>query len=95
MLRQAGYHTALIGKADIYRDRTVATACGTAYRMREYGFDEPIKTGGQQQTCRVPSEHTDWLRLRLAIENPARRRLTDSGICYSISPPVVTKGHNP
>jgi choline-sulfatase len=61
MLRQAGYHTALIGKADIYRDRTVKHARDTAYRMREYGFDEPIETGGQQQTCQVRSEYTDWL----------------------------------
>ncbi len=61
MLRKAGYHTALIGKADIYRDRTVEHARDTAYRMHEYGFDEPIETGGQQQTCQVRSEYTDWL----------------------------------
>jgi hypothetical protein len=30
--------------------------------MNQYGFDEPIETGGQQQTATVESEYTDFLK---------------------------------
>jgi arylsulfatase len=61
-LREAGYLTAMIGKCDLYRDRSVAHARETIYRMNRYGFDDPIETGGQQQTALVQSEYTDFLK---------------------------------
>jgi arylsulfatase len=61
-LRESGYHTAMIGKCDLYRDRSVKHVRETVYRMDQYGFDEPIETGGQQQTALVESEYTDFLK---------------------------------
>jgi choline-sulfatase len=61
-LRDAGYHTAMIGKCDIYRDRRVKHVRETIYRMNQYGFEEAIETGGQQQTATVESEYTDFLK---------------------------------
>ncbi|HLF76087.1 MAG TPA: sulfatase-like hydrolase/transferase [Dehalococcoidia bacterium] len=63
-LREAGYYTAMIGKCDLYRDRSVSHVRETIYRMNQYGFDEPIETGGQQQTALVHSEYTDFLQAK-------------------------------
>jgi arylsulfatase len=61
-LQEAGYLTAMVGKCDLYRDRSVEHVRQTLDRMRRYGFEDAIETGGQQQTALVQSEYTDFLR---------------------------------
>lgn len=46
-LREAGYHTALLGKAHLYRDKglTVSHVNDLAYQLRSLGFSEVHETG--------------------------------------------------
>jgi choline-sulfatase len=64
-LREAGYHTALLGKAHLYRaeDKTSAHIDDQAERLRSLGFAEVHETGDKFSGL-VPNAYTDHLRDR-------------------------------
>ena len=61
-LRQAGYHTALLGKAHLYRDDTgqVTHTRQMADRLRGLGFAEVFETGDKFGT--IPNPYLDLLQ---------------------------------
>ena len=61
-LREAGYHTALIGKAHLYRDENLAIAHmdEMAGRLRSLGFSEVCETGDKFVGA-IPTRYTDYL----------------------------------
>lgn len=64
-LQQAGYHTAMVGKAHLVRDDLlpVAHVDEMASRLVTHGFDEVIETGDKFATT-IPNRYTDHLRAR-------------------------------
>jgi choline-sulfatase len=64
-LREAGYHTALIGKAHLYRDEvhTAAHVAELADRLRVLGFAEVLETGDKFSSSML-NPYTDHLRTR-------------------------------
>jgi choline-sulfatase len=64
-LREAGYHTALVGKAHLYRDEvhTAGHVDQLANRLRALGFAEVRETGDKFGTS-MPNRYTDHLRER-------------------------------
>ena len=62
-LREAGYHTSLLGKAHLYRDEklTVAHIDEMAGRLEALGFAEVFETG-DKFIPKVPTRYTDYLR---------------------------------
>ena len=58
-MRDAGYHTATIGKMHLYPHR--AGAAAGLDIMRGYGFDEITEIGGKLASGRVRSDYTDHL----------------------------------
>ncbi|MFL6240235.1 MAG: sulfatase [Actinomycetes bacterium] len=62
-LRETGYHTALVGKAHLYRDETVsAHVADLAPRLQGLGFSEVHETGDKFATS--PNPYTDDLARR-------------------------------
>ena len=61
-LREAGYHTSLLGKAHLYRDEiiTVDHIDDMAPRLRRLGFAEVFETGDKFMG-KMPSRYTDFL----------------------------------
>ncbi len=68
-LREAGYHTALLGKAHLYRDETrqAAHIDDLAPRLEQLGFAEVHETGDKFSGDR-PNRYTDHLRARGLFE---------------------------
>lgn len=64
-LREAGYHTAMIGKAHLYRDEAhdARHVDDLAPRLRALGFAEVHETGDKFATS-MPNAYTDHLRER-------------------------------
>jgi arylsulfatase A-like enzyme len=64
-LREAGYHTALIGKAHLYRDEfhNAAHVNELAPRLQALGFTEVHETGDKFSSS-TPNRYTDHLRQR-------------------------------
>jgi len=61
-LREAGYHTALLGKAHLYREEivTVAHMDDMASRLEALGFAEVFETG-DKFIPKIPTRYTDYL----------------------------------
>jgi arylsulfatase len=61
-LRDAGYHTSLLGKAHLYRDEkvTVSHIDDMAGRLEELGFAEVFETG-DKFIPKIPNRYTDFL----------------------------------
>ena len=61
-LREAGYHTSLLGKAHLYRDEklTVSHIDDMAGRLEALGFAEVFETG-DKFVSKIPSRYTDYL----------------------------------
>jgi len=68
-LREAGYHTALIGKAHLYRDENLIAAHidELAYRLMALGFSEVHETGDKFLPA-VPTAYSDYLAGRGLLE---------------------------
>ena len=64
-LRESGYHSAMIGKAHLYRDEThtAAHVDDLAGRLQALGFDEVLESGDKFSTG-MPNRYTDALRDR-------------------------------
>lgn len=64
-LRQAGYHTALLGKAHLYLDENLEARHidDLAWRLEALGFAEVLETG-DKFVSRIPSRYTDYLLAR-------------------------------
>jgi arylsulfatase len=64
-LREAGYHTALLGKAHLYGDErlSVAHMDEMAGRLRALGFAEVFETG-DKFVSKIPTRYTDYLSQR-------------------------------
>jgi len=64
-LREAGYHTALVGKAHLYRDDTheALHVDDHAHRLRTLGFSE-VRETGDKFAGSTPNRYTDHLRER-------------------------------
>ena len=64
-LREAGYHTALVGKAHLYRDDTHAASHVDehAHRLEALGFAE-VRETGDKFSGSTPNRYTDHLRDR-------------------------------
>ena len=64
-LREAGYHTSLLGKAHLYLDEnlTVSHIDDMAGRLEALGFAEVFETG-DKFVSKIPSRYTDYLAAR-------------------------------
>ncbi|MGA2930774.1 MAG: sulfatase-like hydrolase/transferase [Acidimicrobiales bacterium] len=64
-LREAGYHTSLLGKAHLYLDENlpVAHIDDMAGRLQELGFAEVFETG-DKFVGKIPNRYTDFLSAR-------------------------------
>ena len=76
-LREAGYHTAMIGKAHLYRDEAhdARHVDDLASRLRALGFAEVHETGDKFATS-MPNAYTDHLRER-GLLDAYRRHIAD------------------
>jgi choline-sulfatase len=76
-LREAGYHTALIGKAHLYRDEAhdARHVNALAPRLHALGFAEVHETGDKFATS-MPNAYTDHLRER-GLLDVYRRHIAD------------------
>jgi choline-sulfatase len=76
-LREAGYHTSLLGKAHLYLDENlpVAHIDDMAGRLRDLGFAEVFETG-DKFVGKVPNRYTDFLAAR-GLLDPYRRHIAD------------------
>ncbi len=68
-LREAGYHTSLLGKAHLYRDEnlTVSHIDEMAGRLEALGFAEVFETG-DKFVSKIPSRYTDYLAGRELLD---------------------------
>ncbi len=68
-LREAGYHTALLGKAHLYLDENLAARHidDLAWRLEALGFSEVLETG-DKFVSKIPSRYTDSLSDRGLLE---------------------------
>jgi choline-sulfatase len=68
-MRDAGYHTALLGKAHLYRDEIVEAAHidDLAPRLEALGFTEVFETG-DKFIPPIPNRYTDYLAQRGLLE---------------------------
>ena len=68
-LREAGYHTALLGKAHLYRDdiHEARHVDDHAHRLQALGFSE-IRETGDKFSGSTPNRYTDHLRERGLLE---------------------------
>jgi choline-sulfatase len=68
-LREAGYHTSLLGKAHLYLDENlpVAHVDDMAWRLRELGFTEVFETG-DKFVGKIPNRYTDFLSDRRLLD---------------------------
>jgi arylsulfatase len=64
-LREAGYHTTLLGKAHLYRDEKAECAHidDLAPRLKRLGFSE-VRETGDKFVGETPNRYTDHLRVR-------------------------------
>ncbi len=64
-LREAGYHTALLGKAHLYLDENLAARHidDLAWRLEALGFSE-VRETGDKFVSKIPSRYTDSLSAR-------------------------------
>jgi arylsulfatase len=76
-LREAGYHTTLLGKAHLYRDEilTAAHIDDLADRLTALGFAEVHETG-DKFSGEIPNRYTDHLRERGLLDT-YRRHIAD------------------
>lgn len=76
-LREAGYHTALIGKAHLYRDEGLEAAHidDLAERLMKLGFGEVHETGDKFVSS-IPSTYTDFLAER-GLLDAYKRHIAD------------------
>jgi arylsulfatase len=76
-LRQAGYHTSLLGKAHLYLDDnlTVAHIDDMAPRLEALGFAEVFETGDKFMS-KTPSRYTDFLAAQGLLDT-YRRHIAD------------------
>jgi arylsulfatase len=76
-LREAGYHTALVGKAHLYRDEILDAAHvdDLAGRLMALGFSE-VRETGDKFIGKIPTRYTDYLRQRGLLED-YRRHIAD------------------
>jgi arylsulfatase len=76
-LREAGYHTALLGKAHLYLDEklTVSHMDDMAGRLAGLGFAEVFETG-DKFVGKVPTRYTDYLAGR-GLLDAYRRHIAD------------------
>jgi choline-sulfatase len=68
-LREAGYHTALLGKAHLYLDEKLDARHidDVAWRLEALGFSEVLETG-DKFVSKIPSRYTDFLSGRGLLE---------------------------
>lgn len=68
-LRQAGYHTALVGKAHLYRDEVLQARHidDLAGRLMQLGFSE-VRETGDKFVGKIPNRYTDYLSERGLLE---------------------------
>ncbi len=68
-LREAGYHTSLLGKAHLYLDEnlTVSHIDDMAGRLEALGFAEVFETG-DKFVSKIPSRYTDFLSQRHLLD---------------------------
>ena len=68
-LREAGYHTALLGKAHLYLDENLAARHidDLAWRLEALGFSEVLETG-DKFVSKIPSRYTDSLSAQGLLE---------------------------
>jgi arylsulfatase len=76
-LREAGYHTALLGKAHLYLDEqlTVAHIDDMAGRLEALGFAEVFETG-DKFIGKIPTKYTDYLSGR-GLLDAYKRHIAD------------------
>jgi arylsulfatase len=76
-LRDAGYHTTLLGKAHLYRDElhTVEHIDDLAWRLSDLGFAE-VRETGDKFAGETPNRYTDALRDRDLLD-AYRRHIAD------------------
>jgi choline-sulfatase len=76
-LRDAGYHTTLLGKAHLYRDElhTVEHIDDLAWRLRDLGFAE-VRETGDKFAGETPNRYTDALKDR-GLLDAYRRHVAD------------------
>jgi len=76
-LREAGYHTSLLGKAHLYLDEnlTVAHIDAMAGRLEQLGFAEVFETG-DKFIGKIPTRYTDYLAGR-GLLDAYRRHVAD------------------
>jgi arylsulfatase A-like enzyme len=76
-LREAGYHTALLGKAHLYLDEklTVAHMDEMAGRLEDLGFAEVFETGDKFMP-KIPTRYSDYLASAGWLD-AARKHLAD------------------
>jgi choline-sulfatase len=76
-LREAGYHTAMLGKAHLYLDERldVAHTDRMAGRLHELGFSEVFETG-DKFISKIPTRYTDYLEQEGLLE-AYRKHLAD------------------
>jgi choline-sulfatase len=68
-LREAGYHTALLGKAHLYLDENVAARHidDLSWRLVSLGFSEVLETG-DKFVSKIPSRYTEYLSAHGLLE---------------------------
>jgi choline-sulfatase len=68
-LRDAGYHTVMLGKAHLYRDEvhTARHVDDLAFRLEQLGFAE-VEESGDKFSTSMPNRYTDSLRERGLFE---------------------------
>jgi arylsulfatase len=76
-LREAGYHTSLLGKAHLYRDETLTVSHidDMAGRLEELGFAEVFETG-DKFAPKIPTRYTDFLA-REGLLDVYRKHIAD------------------
>jgi len=61
-LREAGYHTAEIGKMHLWVHGRSKGVARMRPKLEAFGFDEPIETVGKLAAAHIECEYTDYLR---------------------------------
>jgi len=95
-LREAGYHTALLGKAHLYLDEklSVAHMDEMAGRLEDLGFAEVFETGDKFMP-KIPTRYSDYLGLSRGQRGRAERDQVrpDVGLDADAHPARVLRRH--